>query len=90
MRAKPIAYQNSNLMSQSNLLLFRESQSLNWLKKIGEFLVKAFDQSYELKIEQKVDRQGNVCWEIYDPTHRQSYWFYSESDVRTWIDRRFI
>lgn len=83
------AYPNSAPTSPSNLVTFNRTLSWNWLRRIGEFLVQQLSQQHELRIEQIVDRKGNVFWEIYDPTSQQTRQFYSETEVRRWLDQRF-
>lgn len=83
------AYPNSAPTSPSNLVTFNRALSWNWLRRIGEFLVQQLSQQHELRIEQIIDRKGNVFWEIYDPTSQQTRQFYSETEVRRWLDQRF-
>lgn len=83
------AYQSSKLISKSNTLTLNKQNSRNWFKQFCEFLVKVLAQPYELKIEQIIDRKGNISWEVYDPTSQRTLWFYSEAEVRSWLDRRF-
>lgn len=83
------AYQSSDLISHSNTLTFDKQNSRNWFRRVSEFLVKAFNQRYEPKIEQIIDRKGNISWEVYDPNSQRTLWFYSEAEVRSWLDRRF-
>ena len=83
------AYQNSKLISQSNTPTFDKQNSRNWLERFSELLVKFFDRYYEPKIEQIIDRKGNISWEVYDPNSQRTLWFYSEIEVRSWLDRQF-
>lgn len=88
MDTKSIAYQNSELISQSNSPVLPKPGSQNWLKRIGKFLVEAFTQIHEVKIRQIIDRNGNVSWEVSDPRTQETLWFYSEAEVRVWLDQR--
>lgn len=89
MDTKSIDYQDSELISQSDYLTFPELNTGNWLRQMGKFLVDAFSKSYEPKVEQTIDRDGNVSWRVHDPLERQTLWFHSEAEVRIWLDRRF-
>lgn len=89
MKAKSIAYQNSELMPQSSPTVLHQPDLRNWLKQIGKFLVEAFTQTHEVKIRQIIDRKGNVFWEVRDPLKQETLWFNSESEVRAWLDRQF-
>lgn len=90
MRAKSIAYQNSDLPTQPSELLLPKPRLWNWVRQIGISLVHALEQRDELKITQATNRHGDSYWEVYDPIRQHTLWFYSESEVRAWLDRRFI
>jgi hypothetical protein len=46
-------------------------------------------QNHELEVRQRVDRNGDPIWEVRDTVRQKTLSFYSEADVRTWLDRRF-
>ena len=89
MKAKSIAYQNSELAPQSNELIFPKTGLWNWMERVGKSLIQALEQRDELKIRQVIDRHGDTYWEVRDPIRKHTLWFYSEAEVRAWLDRRF-
>ncbi len=48
---------------------------LNWLSQVGKFLDQTlFRQDYEPKVWERLDRNGNHYWEVYDPiTNQQAF-----------------
>jgi len=81
------ACQSPVLTSQSNSATSDRLRFWNFLQQIGEFIVQKIFQQYELQIEQITDRKGNTCWEVHDPDGQQILRFYSESELRSWLDR---
>ena len=44
----------------------------------------------EPKITQCRDRQGNLYYQVYDPVTNRSDSFGSESEVRWWLEQRYL
>lgn len=40
-------------------------------------------------IQRRHDRQGYPYYQVYDPVSRQHYLFTTESEVRSWLERRY-
>jgi|GEM_PF-1014197 len=55
----------------------------------GHALFRYFLGSKEPRIVTKTDREGNSCYEVYDPIDRRHYTFGSEHDVRVWLEERY-
>ncbi|MBE9156972.1 hypothetical protein IQ265_09045 [Nodosilinea sp. LEGE 06152] len=51
-------------------------------------LTALFIQGHQPKIRETVSG-GNKTWQIYDPTTHQKATFYSEDDVRIWLENRY-
>jgi hypothetical protein len=47
-----------------------------------------FAQGHQPKIRETVSG-GNKTWQVYDPTTHQQATFYSENDVRRWLENRY-
>lgn len=84
------ADQNPALTAQSHSVTSNRQVFWNWLQQIGESIVQSFYQQHELRIEQLIDRKGNTFWEVYDPSCQRTRQFYSETEVRRWLDRRSL
>lgn len=46
--------------------------------------------SREPCIWQRCDRFGQMYWQVYDPIRDRSITFYSEQEVRQWLEREFF
>jgi hypothetical protein len=44
----------------------------------------------EPRITQRHDRQGNLYYQIYDPMTGRSASFGSESEIRWWLEQRYV
>lgn len=73
------------------------SKTSNILSYIGNLLhsfwqntVKILlSDNQELQVIQKVDRQGHIYWQAYDPVSGKSYSSGSEVDVCMWIEQLY-
>jgi hypothetical protein len=61
-----------------------------WLDKLGHFFAMLFTESNDIRIRQHRDRNGQLYWYVYDSRTQRSGTFYSESDLRAWIERGFL
>lgn len=58
--------------------------------RLWNWLMDAIFHGDELKVSQKVDRQGRIiAWFVYDPQIGQSICFGSEMEVRLWLEHRY-
>ncbi|MEH1924449.1 hypothetical protein [Nostoc sp.] len=62
-----------------------KSLHLIWEK----FVEKLLSNPNELQVWQKVDRQGNIYWQAYDPVTGKSFSSGSETDVSMWIEQLY-
>ena len=62
---------------------------LSILKSIGNSLLAALTEESQLRVWQTVERDGNICWHVYDSRTEQSIQLASEQEVRVWIDESF-
>ena len=59
------------------------------LAALGRHLQNFFVGSHEPVIEERRDRTGAHYWRVYDPITQERKFFYSEDDVRAWLDQRY-
>lgn len=62
------------------------------LNKIGQLLSQvqaSLTIDRQPKIQQRVDRQGQLYWRIYDPIGNQSHTFFTEVEVYQWLENRY-
>lgn len=79
---------DTRVFAQSSLQ--HPSSRFNFVTKLWKILVDALLHSDELKVSQKVDRQGRIiAWFIYDPEIGRSICFGSEMEVRLWLEHRY-
>ena len=45
--------------------------------------------SSEPRVWQERDQSGQLYWRVYDPTHDRSISFYSEQEIRRWLEKRY-
>lgn len=62
------------------------------LKSISSYIWDAVSTlaSDEPRIWQGLDRRGEIYWRVYDSISDRSIVFYSEQEVRKWLDQRFF
>ncbi len=75
---------NSNFNQKINRS-FGESLHYIWEKIVKTLLV----DSQELQVLQKVDRQGNIYWQAYDPVTGKSFSSGSKVDISMWIEQLY-
>lgn len=71
---------------QTNKVL---SRLTTWFSKIGDLLVISSEKSEEIRIWQRVDRNGRIWWHAYNPRTKRSGVFDSESGVRVWLEQQY-
>ena len=59
------------------------------LAALGRRMQKKLVGSHEPVIEERRDRTGALYWRVYDPITQDRKFFYSEDDVRVWLDQRY-
>lgn len=65
-----------------------ESALVRTCKTLGGGLVRFLTSQNELRIWQRT-RQGRQTWFAYDPITNKTRQFYSEHEVRLWLDTRY-
>jgi hypothetical protein len=60
----------------------------NLVGKVGSGVLAFLLDNSEIKIVEKTDKNGNAIWEVDDRGKGRSL-FYSEEEVRAWLDRRY-
>ncbi|WP_017299680.1 hypothetical protein [Nodosilinea nodulosa] len=58
------------------------------IKQLGDKTMRFFTGQNELRIWQR-SRNGQPLWFAHDPVTNRTRSFYSEQDVRTWLDQRY-
>ncbi|MGB3491535.1 MAG: hypothetical protein WBA57_02320 [Elainellaceae cyanobacterium] len=56
-----------------------------WIERLAKFAYGSSDPV----IEQRRDRQGYLYYRIYDPVSQEHHVFTTESEVRSWLERRY-
>jgi hypothetical protein len=65
------------------------NSSSGFLRRIWQSCVQMMTSSYELKVWQKVDRQGRLTsLQVFDPESDRSISFGSEMEFRLWLEKR--
>ncbi len=64
---------------------FWESLHYIWAKIVKTLLV----DSQELQVSQKVDRHGNIYWQVYDPVTGKYFSSGSKLDISMWIEHLY-
>ncbi|MEH1826943.1 MAG: hypothetical protein V7L22_16530 [Nostoc sp.] len=64
---------------------FWKSLNIIW----ENFVKKLLSNPNELQVWQKVDRQGNIYWQAYDPVTGKSFSSGSQTDVCMWIEQLY-
>ena len=63
---------------------------LGFLARIWRSCVQIMTSSYELRVWQKVDRQGRLTsLQVFDPESDRSISFGSEMEFRLWLEKRY-
>jgi len=63
------------------------NRSSTW-QSLGHQLMSYFSGSSEPQIRQRT-YGDQLVWHVYDPTTRQEWQFYSEKEVRVWLEQRY-
>jgi hypothetical protein len=59
-----------------------------WLDQVRRRLINYLARGNEPRIYQ-TSEQGDMHWQVYDPTTHETSLFDSEHDVRQWIENRY-
>lgn len=59
------------------------------LSPIASALLAHLCGATDLQVVRRRDRQGNTLFVVYDPIGQRRHRFYSEHDLRVWIDQRY-
>lgn len=62
---------------------------LSWFSNIWHLLTDAFIYKSKIQVLQCCDRDGNLCWYVYDPITHQFAWLESEDEIRVWIEQLY-
>ncbi len=62
-----------------------------WIKSVVDQLgeLSIFCDPYEPRAKRKVDKFGNLYYQVYDPVSHSHHAFTSEDALRTWLDQRY-
>ncbi|MBD2463249.1 hypothetical protein H6G89_19630 [Oscillatoria sp. FACHB-1407] len=77
---------NSNVSVQKPFVKSGLTASLS--RALGNMVARMAGNS-EPQIWQTQGSAGEMLWNVYDPTTDQTSVFYSELEVRTWLDERY-
>jgi hypothetical protein len=58
-------------------------------QKVGDYLLDLLVQTNDPKIRLKRDRDGIPYWDVCDPVNQTRAQFYSEAEVRAWLEQRY-
>ncbi|UBF27230.1 hypothetical protein K9N68_04500 [Kovacikia minuta CCNUW1] len=64
-----------------------EPKLITWLNSLWESLTTSSPKKLEPEIWQRMDQEGNVWWDAYDPVAGQVMYFASEEEIRMWLDQ---
>lgn len=64
------------------------SPVINALKRAGHTLVRFLTNGQNPYIQQRL-QNGCLVWRVYDPMAQQTRRFYSEDDLRVWLETRY-
>ena len=56
------------------------------IKNVAKKLFNFINSTGEIKVTKKCDRQGNNYWLVFNPITRSYSYFYSEIEVKMWIE----
>jgi hypothetical protein len=56
---------------------------------VKKMLNALFADPKEIQVNQKIDREGNIYWRVYDPVTGNSFSSGSETDVCMWIEQLY-
>lgn len=59
------------------------------LEQLWNSLLNTFVSASEPRIYQKRNAAGELYYKVYDPIARQTNTFFSETEVRVWLDQRY-
>ncbi|KPQ36929.1 MAG: Phage virion morphogenesis family [Phormidesmis priestleyi Ana] len=60
-----------------------------WYKKLGQALVQYLTDNQSVRIWTKITPQGTQ-WCAYDPKQQRSFSSYTETDLQTWLEQRYL
>jgi hypothetical protein len=58
-------------------------------KAVGEWILHELLTKDEPKVVQRVDAEGNVYWEIHDPSSGYIAYCSTEADVMVWLEKHY-
>jgi hypothetical protein len=82
------AMNNAETNIQSEQEEPKRSLLKNILNTIWKTCKRMFAESDDVIVEQIRDRQGHICWCIYNPFTGQPTYFSSTTEVRHWLEDR--
>lgn len=59
------------------------------LEQLWGFVLNTFARSQEPRIYRKHDRNGNLYFQVYNPSTNSLTRYNSEQEVRVWLDQRY-
>ncbi|EKD10027.1 hypothetical protein HFV01_25050 [Limnospira fusiformis SAG 85.79] len=62
---------------------------VNWWQKIPSLLYNFLLGGGDIRISESYDQDGDLVWDVYDPFTRRNQRFYTEQDVRIWLESRY-
>lgn len=77
---QPVSSLESQVHSPKFSFLFKQTIA---------FFTEHLFQKNDPVVWEKIDRNGQSHWVIYDPRTQHSVRFDSETDVRVWLEKRF-
>jgi hypothetical protein len=76
---------SSTLVNQSNAKAVAKH-----LRQLSRWCCQVLTIQQTLQITQRSCPQGTPPWHVYDPTTQTHRWFWSEAEVRYWLDTRHL
>jgi hypothetical protein len=77
----------SPIIAQSTSEQTERPQQSNWLSSFWDALTRSLLSHCEPKVTQKRARSGELYYNLYDPTTKQSLSGLTENEARIWLDK---
>lgn len=65
-----------------------KSESNQWLKRLGQWLLQALTDSDQVRLWTKITPTGTQ-WYAYDPKTQRRFAGHSETELRAWLEERY-
>lgn len=63
--------------------------AINFLGIVGRYITDYLFENSDVKIVETTDQYGHLIWEVSDRVSGDRHTFFSEAEVRVWLDKRY-